>query len=141
MKLHMYEILEQVEKAESIKDKVKVLQDNESTALCNLLRGNYDSTIKWKLPVGKPPYTPNVNATPKTVHRMAPNLGSLTTFSKLKMAAWKYENTFIKFLENIHAKDAELFVQMKDKELKSPGLTLKLVKKAFPKLIDTPVEQ
>ena len=47
----------------------------------------------------------------------------------------KRESLFISLLETIHPKDAELFLEAKDKNLKYKGITKKLVMDAFPNLI------
>jgi hypothetical protein len=49
----------------------------------------------------------------------------------------KVESMFIKVLEAIHPKDAEVVIAMKDKKFngKYKGLTKKLVSDAFPGLI------
>ena len=57
MKQYVYEVLQEASKKTSETDKVKVLRDNESWALKDILRGTLDSTVEWNLPEGEPPYT------------------------------------------------------------------------------------
>ena len=45
------------------------------------------------------------------------------------------EKMFLDIIESIHPKDAELVVQMINKDLKLKGITKSLVKEAFPGLI------
>ena len=56
MKQYVYEVLQEASKKTSETDKVKVLRDNESWALKDILRGTLDSTVEWNLPKGEPPY-------------------------------------------------------------------------------------
>ena len=54
----LYEIVDEVRKSKNVKIKADILQQNESTALIDLLQLTYNPSIKWLLPEGDPPYTP-----------------------------------------------------------------------------------
>ena len=56
MKQYVFEVLEEVTKARTRDEKVRVLKENESWALKDVIRGSLDSTIIWNLPEGEPPY-------------------------------------------------------------------------------------
>ena len=43
----VFEVLEEVKKKKKKDEKVKILKDNDSWALKDVLRGTYDSTIHW----------------------------------------------------------------------------------------------
>ena len=58
MKL-VYEVLDQYHKARTKEDRVRILKENETWALKDIIRGTMDSTVQWNLPGGEPPYTPN----------------------------------------------------------------------------------
>ena len=58
MKL-VYEVLEEARKKRAKADKIKVLKDNETWALKDILRGSTDTTVTFNLPAGAPPYTPS----------------------------------------------------------------------------------
>ena len=58
MKL-VHEVLEETRKKRAKADKIKVLKDNETWALKDILLGSTDTTIAFNLPEGPPPYTPN----------------------------------------------------------------------------------
>ena len=49
-KLEVYEILDQVEKAKTKKDRIAVLKSNEIMPLLDVLRGTFDNKIQWNLP-------------------------------------------------------------------------------------------
>jgi hypothetical protein len=46
------------------------------------------------------------------------------------------ETLFIELLESVHPSDAKILIAIKDKKLPYKGLTAKLVKEAFPGLIE-----
>ena len=54
----LYEIVDEVRKSKNVKIKADILQQNESTALIDLLQLTYNPSIKWLLPEGDPPYVP-----------------------------------------------------------------------------------
>jgi len=64
MDLDIFEVLEKAAKQRTKAKKVEVLKQNESWPLKDVIRGSYDSTIEWDLPVGDPPYT----ASPAHMH-------------------------------------------------------------------------
>lgn len=133
----IHEVLEEAGKARSKADKVRILKDNESWALKDVLRGSIDSKIKWWLPAGDVPYT----AAPD--HSAPSNLLKQNTkfiyFVKGSKAAeelpqFKRERIFLGVLESIHPEDAKLLVKMINKEAPK-GITKNVVMEAFPGLI------
>ena len=136
MKQYVYEVLEEVTKARTRDEKVKLLKQNESWALKDIIRGSMDSTIKWNLPEGEPPYTA------ATAHSHPTNLtkqnGQFKYFVKGgpgdKMPKYKKEQIFIGILEGVHPEDAKLVLNMINKK-KIPGISKPVVEEAFPKLL------
>jgi hypothetical protein len=133
----VYEVLEEAGKARAKADKVRILKENESWALKDVLRGSIDSTINWWLPKGEVPYTPSPE------HSAASNLLKQNTkfvyFVKGSQAAeklpqFKRERIFLGILEAIHPEDAKLLVKMINKEAPK-GITKNVVMEAFPGLI------
>ena len=59
MKQYVFEVLEEVAKQRNRNDKVRILKENETWALKDIIRGTMDSKVKWNLPAGQPPYTPS----------------------------------------------------------------------------------
>ena len=59
IKKHVFEVIEAAEKASKREEKIQILRQNESWALKDMLRATYDDSIKFMLPPGEPPYTPN----------------------------------------------------------------------------------
>ena len=58
MKKGLAEIVNEVKKAKSVGQKVKILQDNQLKELLGLFELAYDNRLKWQLPEGNPPYQP-----------------------------------------------------------------------------------
>lgn len=138
MKLQVYEILDQVAKAKTRKEKIAFLQKNDIMPVRDVLQGTFDPKIQWNLPTGKVPYEP------------APDNSHMSTLLKQHMK-FKYfvkglresenlrplkrERMFLEILEGVHPRDAEILVDMINKKTSVKGLTEKLVKEAYPDLI------
>jgi hypothetical protein len=135
MKL-VHEVLEEVRKKKSKKDKVAILKENETWALKDVIRGSMDPTVKWHLPGGTPPYTASEEHNcPANLHRENVKFAYLVKGGKgEELPAFKRENIFIGMLEGVHPKDAELLVAMINKETPK-GLTKAVVEEAFPGLL------
>ena len=132
----IYEVLEEVAKKKSKKDKVAILKNNESWALKDIIRGSMDSTIQWNLPGGTPPYTPSEGHNhPSHLHKENKNFRYFVKGGPGdKMPALKRENIFIGLIEGVHPEDAKLVISMINKE-KPKGLTKQVVQEAFPGLL------
>lgn len=137
MRKFVHEVLEEVAKKRSNKDKVEILKANDSGALRDVLRGSMDKTIVWLLPEGDPPpYTPNKpESTPSNLLKETVQLAYLVKGGKgPKLQQVRRERIFISLLESIHPKDAEILLDMINK--KPPkGVTRSVVKEAFPGLL------
>lgn len=133
---YVYEVIEKVQKAKAKADKISILKENETWALKDILRGTYDSTVKWILPPGEPPYTPNDG------HNAPSNLlkrnKDFAYFAKGgpggRLPAYKREKIFIGLIESIDPKDARLVISMINKE-KLKGITRPVIEEAFPGLL------
>ena len=136
MTMFVYEVLEEVAKKKSKKDKVSVLQKNESWALKDIIRGSMDTSVKWNLPGGEPPYNPS------EPHNHPSNLLKENAQFKYfvkggpgdKLPPFKRENIFIGLIEAVHPEDAKLIISMINKE-KPKGLSKQVVQEAFPGLL------
>lgn len=135
MKL-VHEVLEEVSKKKSKKDKVAILKENETWALKDVIRGSMDPTVKWHLPGGTPPYTAaEEHNCPANLHRENVKFAYIVKGGKGEiLPSFKRENIFIGMLEGVHPKDAELLVAMINKETPK-GLTKAVVEEAFPGLL------
>jgi hypothetical protein len=136
MKQYVFEVLEEMAKQRSRDDKVRVLKENDSWALKDIIRGSMDTKIVWNLPEGEPPYTA------AAAHSHPTNLtkrnGDFKYFVKGgigdTLPKFKREQIFIGILEGVHPEDAKLVINMINKK-KIPGISRPVVEEAFPKLL------
>jgi len=136
MKL-VYEILEAVAKTTKKEEKIKILRNNESWALKDVLRATYDDSIVFLLPPGDPPYTPNKEGSiPSNLLKQNKQFKFFVQGGPSpNMMPVRRERIFIDVLESIHPKDAEVLIKMINKKSLGKGITKKLVQEAFPGLI------
>jgi len=137
-RLLIYEIFEKVGKAKTKDEKIKILRDNETTALKDVLQGIYDSRVEWLLPKGSPPpYEPaDARSAPSNLLRQNIQFAYFHKLGKGKdMMPVKREALFIRLLESIHPKDAELVIDMINKKAPAKTITKTIAEEAFPNLI------
>lgn len=133
---YIAEILEWVEALDDKEERVKLLKDNNSLGLRDILKLWFDDKLKFDLPEGAPPYTPSKpHNAPTSLFKSTKLLGNCLVQSKIPQI--KKETTFIGVLEGVHPKDAELLIYVKDKKHpnKYSKTTKSIVEKAFPGLI------
>ena len=127
-------IFEDVAAAKSFKDRKKVLLDNESNPLKELLKYAFHPDIKFVLPEGAPPYKTIGSPDEWNPTYLYPNIRKLYLFVEgghEGLTTMRREQLFVQMLESLHPKEAEVLVQVKDKKLKYRGLTYKRVKETF----------
>lgn len=133
------EVLQKVEDAKTKSVKIEILQDYNTLALRNILKGAFDDSIEFMLPEGKPPFREaNQNTPPSNLTRQSPRLKYFVLGGPgERLPKMKVEVMFIRLLEAIPPSESEIVLLMKDKKLqeKYPSLTKKLVQEAFPNLI------
>ena len=132
----LHEILIKVNNAKDKAKKIEVLRENDSVPLRQVLKGAFDSKIKWDLPEGTPPYKENdapAGTEHTTLFTEARRLWHFVEGADNKLTRTKKEMMFIQLLEGLHKDDAALMVAVKDKALnkKYKGLTDAVVKEAF----------
>ena len=116
------EILTKVNNAKMKDDKIKVLRDNDSVPLRQILKGAFDPKIEWDLPEGSPPY--KVNEAPAgTEHTLlfteSKRLWHFVKGADPKLSKTKKEMMYIQMLEGLHADEAQLLINVKEKNLNS----------------------
>ena len=136
MVIGMAEFLENVSKLKKREEKIAALRHNDSVPLRTILQGALDPNVKWALPVGTPPYTPNALTDQESV--LIRDMRKMTYFIQgfhPNLKQIKRESMFIEMLENVAPKDALLLCSIKDKKLPYKGITIDIVKEALPGLI------
>ena len=131
------EIATKINNAKDKPRKLKVLQDNDSVALRQVLKGAFDPNIEWLLPKGTDvPF--NVNEAPiGTEHTLlsqeAKRLYLFTKGGDNSLTQKKRETLFIQMLEGLSAEEAKFLITVVNKRVNNEykGFTANLVKEAF----------
>ena len=132
----MSEIATKVNNAKDKPRKLKVLKDHDSVPLRQVLKGAFHPDIKWLLPKGDVPYTPN-DAPLGTDHTIlsqeAKRLYLFIEGGDNAISQNKRETTFVQMLEGLSAEGAEFLIAVVNKKVnnKYKGFTANLVKEAF----------
>jgi hypothetical protein len=133
------QVLRQVCEARGKSDKIRILRDNNTLSLRNVLKGAFDDSIQFLLPEGAPPYREAAQETsPSTLKKQSSKFkyfvkgGPGESIAKLRV-----ESMFVKLLESIPPSEAKVVILMKDKTLTSAfrGINKRIVEEAFPGLI------
>ena len=130
------EIAMKVNNAKDKPRKLKVLRDNNSVPLRQVLKAAFDPKIQWALPKGDVPYTVN-DAQLGTEHtvlsQQAKRLYLFIKGGDNTLKQNKRELLFVQMLEGLSAEEAEFLVAVVNKKIntKYKGFTANLVKEAF----------
>ena len=130
------EIATKINNAKDKPRKLKVLQEHDSVALRQVLKGAFDPNIEWLLPLGDVPYTAN-DAPVGTEHTLlqqeAKRLYLFTAGGVNTLTNTKRETLFIQMLEGLSAEEAAFLVSVVNKRVNNEykGFTANLVKDAF----------
>ena len=131
-------IFENVAAANSFEARRKVLLENESNPLKDLLRYAFHPDIKFALPSGEPPYKTIGSPDEYNPTYLYPNIRKFYLYIEGGhdgLTQLRREQLFVSMLEGLHPKEAAVVIQVKDKKLKFRGLTYKLVKETFPEIL------
>ena len=132
------EILQKVSSAKTKKEKIDLLQEYNSQGLRSLLIINYDESLKFLLPEGEVPFTPN-DAPAGTEHtRLTQEYRGLYRFFKggdSSIKGMRREQLFVQLLEGLHADEANMLVSACNKDLQAKyRITKAVVAEAFPQI-------
>ena len=135
MKLSISEILNTANKLTG-EQQIDYLRQNNSVLMETILRGAFDETIVWALPLGSPPYKPIELVDQQ--HVLFHECRKMYLFiqgghDNLKQQ--KREKIFIELLETVDPEDAKLLIAVKDKTLPYLNITPSVVNKAFPGIL------
>ena len=130
------EIFTKINNAKDKPKKIEVLKQYDSPGMRMILKGAFDPKIIWDLPPGTPPYIENeapagtehtyLEVEAKRLYNFAK--GGNDTINKIRK-----ETLFIQMLEGLHADEAKVLIDIKNKSLNKTykGLTSEMVKEAF----------
>jgi len=150
MRLSIPEILDQVALAPNKEKKIEVLKKYDNTVLRSVLKINFDETLELDLPPGHPPYKTNENIpvglSESNLYNESRRFYLVVKGNSRRPPTLKkgqVENIWIQILEGVHATEAKLLCNMKDRALSKvyKGLTKALVKEAFPDLLPEIVKE
>ena len=133
----MSEIAMKVNNAKDKPRKLKVLKDNDSVALRQVLKGAFDPKIKWLLPMGDDiPYEANgapIGTEHTVLTQEAKRLYLFTEGGDRTLSNTKRETLFIQMLEGLSAEEAKFLLSVVNKKVNNDykGFTANLVKEAF----------
>ena len=137
--LTIHEILTRVGTRKTKEERMEVLKEYNCLALRDVLKGGFDDSIQFLLPEGEPPYEPAPEMNPpSSLYKMSKQFRYFAIGGPgEQLPRARVEQMFIRVLESIHPKDAELVIAVKDKQLagRYRGLSKKLVEETFPTLI------
>ena len=130
------EIFTKINNAKDKPKKVEVLKQYDSPGMRMILKGAFDPKIEWELPPGTPPYIAN-EAPAGTEHTFleveAKRLYNFAKGGNDQLNKIRKETLFIQMLEGLHASEAKVLIDVKNKSLNKTykGLTSDMVKEAF----------
>ena len=134
--LLLSEILTKVHGAKTKAQKIKILRDEDCSALRQICKWSFDPKIETGLPSGTPPYIEN-EAPEGTEHMLLRTEGD-KLYHYIKDADPNLQSTvkermFIRLLEGLHKDEAKLLCIVKDKKLHQvyKGLSTQVVTEAF----------
>ena len=134
--LLLSEILTKVHGAKTKAQKIKILRDEDCSALRQICNWSFDPKIESELPNGTPPYIEN-EAPEGTEHMLLRTEGD-KLYHYIKDADPNLQSTvrermFGRLLEGLHKDEAELLCTLKDKRLHQvyKGLSTAVVTEAF----------
>jgi len=134
------EILERISKISSRADKIAALRRDHNSALENIVDICFNPNLKFALPEGDPPYTPQ----PKESDCQSVLYANQRKFGIFlesgpypHMKQLQREVQFVNFLETLDPDDAKLLLSVKEGKMPYKGITKKLFEEAWPALAST----
>jgi len=130
------EIFTKINNAKDKPKKIEVLRKYDTPGMRMILKGAFDPKIEWDLPEGTPPYIAN-EAPAGTEHTYleveAKRLYNFAVGGNDQLNKIRKETLFIQMLEGLHADEAKVLLDIKNKSLNKTykGLTSEMVKEAF----------
>tara|TARA_X000001382_G_scaffold41213_1_gene27655 strand:- start:106 stop:612 length:507 start_codon:yes stop_codon:yes gene_type:complete len=130
------EIFTKINNAKDKPKKIEVLRQYDTPGMRMILKGAFDPKIEWELPEGTPPYIEN-EAPAGTEHTYleveAKRLYNFAKGGNEQINKIRKETLFIQMLEGLHASEAKVLIDVKNKSLNKTykGLTSDMVKEAF----------
>lgn len=134
------EIINEVKKAKSVGEKIRILQREDNRELRGIFELTYDNRLRWGLPEGNPPYKP-LDKSMDNQGMMYSEMRRMYVFleGKANVSQIRREQMFIELLEMVDPDDALLLLEAKARKIK--GVSKKVIKDAYPDFLDDPQNQ
>lgn len=137
---NIYEVFDEFEAVSSKKDKMKVIENNLSQTLVDVLRLGFHPDFQWL--ITEMPHNYKVPDTLKGISHanLSTELRKLYLFRKgdqtaEKMTPQKRNELLLQLLESLEFREAEVVIGILSKDFGVKGLTQKFVKEAFPAML------
>lgn len=137
---NIYEVFDEIDKAETPEHKVLILKYNDSKALREVLRGTFDPNITFSIKE-IPNYKRSDSPPGLGYTSIAQELDRVYLFQEgnprvsSNLSLERKRQILIQILENMEAKEAEIYANMLMKKQNVKGLSENIVREAFPGLI------
>lgn len=138
---NIYEIFDEVANSKTAKDRVLVLQFNQSYALKSVLKGMFDPNVQFVFD-DVPPYKSSAAPPGLGYNNLHQEMKKVYLFVKddprasPNLTMRRREQLLIQLLESLESKEAEVFANMiRKKKNAVKGLTYGIVKEAFPDIL------
>lgn len=140
-KARMFEFFKLLKQTNSNVDKVNLLREFSSSsypmqeAMHIFTYLVTDPNVEFDLPLGAPSFKTNNNIPEncQSLHMLLKKVSYFIVGQQRRIAnEYKREMIFLRWLETCHEGDARLLIAIKDRDLKSIGITFELLQEAFP---------
>lgn len=134
---NMYEIFDMIEAAKTFEERVNILRKHRTPTLEGVLRGAMDPRVKWIIKE-VPRFNKNDDPVGLSDENMSGAFRKFYLFEEgnihvdRNLSLQRKYKLFIDLLETLEAREADILVNMTQKNLKVRGLTPDLVNIAFP---------
>jgi hypothetical protein len=138
---NLYEIFDEFEEATTKQDRMKVIQNNLSKALVDVLELTFHPEINWLIKDVPDNYKGNLDSKPGiSTCQLSTEMRKLYLFragnpTAESLSPRKQNELLIQLLESLEPREAEVVMGIFKKDQGVKGLTYKFVKEAFPKLL------
>jgi hypothetical protein len=138
--LNIYEVLQLVENAITVREKKEVLQKYDTPILRTILQGTFHPDIQFVIK-GKIPYNKSDAPPGMAYSNMTSAIDKIYIFTEGSkrvnptLPLHRKEQILMQILESLESREAEVYMGMIQKKLDFKGLNAKLVREAFPGLI------
>jgi len=137
---NMYEVFDEFDMALTKREKMKVIEDNLSQTLVNVLLLTFHPDYEWKYKEFPEDYRIPDTKPGISVCQLGTELRKMYLFRKGDSTAEsltdkKRNELLIQFLESLEPREAEVVVGIFKKDQGVDGLTYEFVKEAFPQLL------